>query len=242
MSDQIYIQKKPKKVDAVRIHTAEDIPEQLRDSISIDDEGKLHMQNAETGESVSPAGAIVRFDPSEDKNCPAGFNCWPISAKGEARFVERPDGWYQKPVPSPAAPIDEGSQFPGFMNGAAVEQKRDGTYTVATSWGESSGAPGEAYFVRYGTNKDGTPDVNILTKTEKAFDDYEVCTPDGKTNICTLRQFDDTLTAMREQDPNVSFDAVAREAKRRAEQPATGGRGSEFDSILETPESDGVDL
>lgn len=65
------------------------------------------------------------------------------------------------------------------MSGAAIRRNDDGSWTIKTSWGESTGFPGECYWVLYGINEDGKPDANILTKTEKSFKDYIVCDDDG---------------------------------------------------------------
>lgn len=70
--------------------------------------------------------------------------------------------------------------IPEFLGGADIHQNEDGSWTIKTDWGESTGFPGKAYWVRYGTKEDGTPDANILTKTEKSYRDYIVCDENGK--------------------------------------------------------------
>lgn len=55
--------------------------------------------------------------------------------------------------------------------------------------GESTGYPGEAYFVLYGTKADGTPDANILTKTEPSYETYFVCDSEGNI-ISKLSEID----------------------------------------------------
>lgn len=64
-----------------------------------------------------------------------------------------------------------------------------GIWKVKTDWGESSGKIGEAYWVLYGIKADGTPDVNILTKTEKSYQDYIVCDENGN-DIGALSEID----------------------------------------------------
>ena len=70
--------------------------------------------------------------------------------------------------------------IPSFLSGADIRKNVDGSWSIKTSWGESTGFPGECYWVLYGINEDGTPDANILTKTEKSFKDYIVCDENGE--------------------------------------------------------------
>lgn len=72
----------------------------------------------------------------------------------------------------PAQPVSE--EFPEFLEGANITHNEDGSWSIKTDWGISTGFPGAAYWVLYGTKEDGTPDANILTKTEKSYRDYIV--------------------------------------------------------------------
>ena len=72
-----------------------------------------------------------------------------------------------------------GNEAPDFLEGANIRHNSDGSWTIVTDWGESTGFPGEAYWVLYGQKADGTPDANILTKTEKSYKDYIVCDESG---------------------------------------------------------------
>ena len=207
---ELFIQKSEfKKADAFRINGPDDIPEHLKNAISISD-GKVVMENAETGKSTAELGQIIRFEESDNPNCPSGFNSWPISKEDEGkRFVEKDGVIYQKPVPTRAMPIED-HVMPEWMAGANVtttEEERDGktvlVQSLETPWGVSKGVQGEAYFVRYGTTADGKPDCNILSTSEKSFDAYEVCTKDGE-RICSLREFDDTYKAILEKESDVT--------------------------------------
>ncbi len=95
-----------------------------------------------------------------------------------------------------------GSEIPEWVEGAPVAKNEDGSFTVTTSWGKSTGNIMDCYWMRYGDNKDGSPDVNILTKSEPSFDDYYLCTEDGR-NICPLREFDESFE--QELDRNLSL-------------------------------------
>lgn len=238
MSDMIYIQKtQPKEADAIRINSEDDIPENLRSAIRIeqneDGESVINMDCRE-GAETAPLGRIIRFEETEaNDNCPNGINAWAISPESETtRFIERDGKIYQKPVPAPALPL--GEDIPDWLDGAPIEQKRDGSFEITTDWGVSSGKPGEAYWVKYGDKADGTPDANILTKSEKSFDDYSLCTRDG-VNICTLREFDDTYNLMRQKDPSVTPALAASQLflqKKGGCEITTSTRGTEFDDIL----------
>lgn len=182
-SSKIFIQKAPKKKDAVRINSAEDIPEFLRNTISIDGD-EMVMHNAEGGEQRAPLGMVCGFEKSEKTS--SGYGMWPIS--DESRIIEKDGVFYAKPQVTPACPM--GVEIPDWLEGAPIKKNHDDSFTITTSWGKSTGNMMDSYWVRYGTKEDGTPDANILTKSEPSFDDYYLCTEDGQ-NICPLRKFDE---------------------------------------------------
>lgn len=95
--------------------------------------------------------------------------------------------FYTKKTVLQAQPIDD--EFPEFLSGADIRHNEDGSWTIKTSWGESTGFPGKAYWVRYGTLADGSPDANILTKSEKSYQLFVVCDADGN-DIGLLSEID----------------------------------------------------
>lgn len=105
-----------------------------------------------------------------------GYNCWVIG-NAATNLIEKNGVFYKKDTVMKAMLVTD--EFPGFLSGAAIRRNDDGSWTIKTSWGESTGFPGKCYWVLYGINEDGTPDANILTKTEKSFKDYIVCDEDG---------------------------------------------------------------
>lgn len=79
-----------------------------------------------------------------------------------------------------AVRVNTASDIPEFLTGAQIRHNEDGSWTIKTDWGESTGFPGSAYWVLYRTKADGTPDANILTKTEKSYRDYIACDENGE--------------------------------------------------------------
>ena len=169
----IYIRKGIAKKDAVRINCEEDIPEFLADSIHIVD-GMLELDCVE-GVEHAPLGSVIGYEVSEKTM--SGMNVWHI-ANAATNLDERDGVFYTKPVVYVAQKI--GEELPSFLVGAPIERGIDGSYIITTSWGKSVGYPGDAYFILYGVKEDGTPDANILTKSERSYDAYYVCTKDGE--------------------------------------------------------------
>lgn len=182
MARMIYIHKTAgKRRDAVRINGVSDIPEFLRGSIDIA-HGNLYLTCVE-GIEVCPLGEVVGFETSE--KTPSGYNCWCIG-NAETNLVEVDGVFYMKATVMPAMAITD--EFPEFLRGADITHNPDGSWSIKTDWGVSSGFPGQAYWVRYGT-RDGKPDANILTKTEKSYKDYIVCDENG-VDIGLLSEID----------------------------------------------------
>ena len=166
------------KVDAVRVSAPGDIPEFLKEkeAIELSDDGLLHVTCVE-GDEVGPLGSVVGYEESD--NTASGYNCWFIG--DPATKLDEIDGvFYTKSVEKPpvyaAQLISE--EFPKFLEGAEITRNPDGSWTIKTSWGASTGFPGQAYWVLYGTDENGT-DANILTKSEKSYRNYIVCDEDG---------------------------------------------------------------
>lgn len=183
LNSQILIRKQAgAKKDAVRISREEDIPEELKGAIKIVD-GVLELDCTE-GVEHAPLGSVIGYEKSP--NTKSGINTWHI-ANAATNLVEVDGVFYTKATILPAQKVSE--ELPAFMEGAPVVRNEDGSWTVTTDWGQSTGYPENAYFIRYGTKKDGTPDVNILTKTEPSYEAYYVCDEEGNI-IGQLSQLD----------------------------------------------------
>lgn len=187
MTNMILIHKEAgTKKDAVRVTKESNIPDFLKDAIKIVD-GRIQMQCVE-GTETADFGAVIGYEITE--NTPSGYNCWVIG-NASTNLVEKNGVFYKKATVMKAQLVEE-DKIPDFLQGAEVRKNKDGSWTIKTSWGESTGFPGECYWVLYGTNEDGTPDANILTKTEKSFKDYLVCDEDGE-DLCWLAELDEAL-------------------------------------------------
>ena len=174
MTDIIYIHKEAgSKKDAIRISVKEDIPSFLKETIRIVD-GKIQLECVE-GYETAEFGEVIGYEVSQ--NTPSGYNCWVIG-NAATNLVEKDGIFYKKATIMKAALVDA-DLLPSFLFGASVRKNSDGSLTIKTSWGESTGFPGKSYWILYGNNEDGTPDANILTITEKSFKDYIVCDEDG---------------------------------------------------------------
>ena len=173
MKKIIYIHKQAgTKKDAVRITTPADIPEFLKGSVDIA-RGLLFLTCVE-GAETCPVGSVIGYE--ESTQTPSGWNCWCVG-NADTNLIEVDGVFYKKATVLQAMPV--GKEFPEFLEGAKIAHNEDGSWTIQTDWGASTGFPGQAYWVLYGTKPDGTPDANILTKTEKSYRDYIVCDEDG---------------------------------------------------------------
>ena len=171
---KIFIHKEAgQRKDAVRVTTAADIPDFLQESISIDG-NKVKLVCVE-GNETCPSGSVIGYEESDSTS--TGWNCWCIG-NAATNLIEKDGVFYKKATVFEAQALDD--EFPEFLKGAPITQNQDGSWTIKTSWGQSTGFPGKAYWVRYGTHEDGTPDANILTKTEKSYTDYIVCDESGQ--------------------------------------------------------------
>lgn len=159
------------KKDAIRVNGIADIPDFLKTSISID--GNQVKLVCVEGSETCPLGSVIGYEESDSTG--TGWNCWHI-ANAATNLIEIDGVFYKKATVFQSAPLSD--VLPDFLKGADVRHNPDGSWTIKTSWGESTGFPGKAYWVLYGIN-DGKPDANILTKSEKSYRDYIVCDEDG---------------------------------------------------------------
>ena len=161
------------KKDAIRVNCEADIPAFLKTTITI--AGAQIKLICVEGNQTCPVGSVIGYE--ESTSSETGYNCWHI-ANAATNLVEIDGVFYKKATVMQAMAVSD--EFPAFLEGAAITHNEDGSWTIKTDWGESTGFPGKAYWVRYGTKGDGTPDANILTKTEKSYRDYIVCDENGE--------------------------------------------------------------
>ena len=129
---------------------------------------------------------LIKYETTE--KLASGYGAWAKTDWATTTYQDENGGWHNRVKVNQACLIHDG--IPSFAEGGKIQQTPDGGYEVQTDWGSISKAKaGEAYLICYGTTKSGTPDLNILTPTEKSADSYSVCTPDGKT-LCSFKEFD----------------------------------------------------
>ena len=183
MNDIIFIHKEAgAKKDAVRVNSSADIPEFLKEAVRVNGD-KLELECVE-GNETAKLGEVIGYEKSEKTS--SGYNCWVIG-NASTNLFEKDGVFYKKATILKAAQVTEDS-IPSFLEGAEVRQNEDKSWTIKTDWGESTGKPYEAYWVLYGIKENGKPDANILTKSEKSFNDYFVCDEKGR-DICKLAEY-----------------------------------------------------
>ena len=181
-SFSIFIRKEAgKKKDAFRVNGVASIPEFLREAVTIDAKGWVHLDCVE-GTEICKQGKVIGYE--ESSSTKSGWNCWVIG-NADTNLIEIDGVFYKKATVLKAQKL--GDIVPEFLAGADINRNDDGSWSIKTSWGVSSGKPGEAYWVLYGM-QDGKPDANILTKSEKSYRDYILCMEDGTAigRLCEL--------------------------------------------------------
>lgn len=105
------------------------------------------------------------------------------------------------------AHIVETNTLPALLEGAWVRKNDDFSWTIKTSKRESTGMPYLSYWIRYGTNADGTPDVDILNVTDESFKDFIVCDKD-RNDLCFLYELDDAMRSKNRYSLNVNYNTI----------------------------------
>lgn len=166
----IRIHKQVTRKDAFRASNAESIPTFLRETVTFD--GNEFTLICVEGTERGPVGSVIGYE--ESNQTATGYNCWFI---GEDSITEIDGVFYTKATILEAEAVSD--EFPEFLRGAEIRHNEDGSWTIKTSWGESTGFPGKAYWVLYKRDGDKV-DANILTKSEKSYRNFIVCDADGK--------------------------------------------------------------
>lgn len=160
------------KKDALRINTAQDIPEFLRDSIRVVGE-ELALTCVE-GEETAPLGIVIGYEPSE--KTATGWNTWWI-VNSSTNLVEKDGAFYAKATVLEAEPMTD--EAPAILAGANIWRNEDGSWSYGARWGVQTGCPGQAYWVKSGFAPDGSPKGYILTKSEESYKAFLVCDEEG---------------------------------------------------------------
>ena len=196
------------------IETLADLPEYLPSNLRYSAHGGLEKQDMDTREWSSVDFPQILTQAAENKGMymacdvpmlikyedtnvlESGIGTWPKTNWKDTTYQDDNGGWHNRPQVLEAALV--GKDIPVFAEGGAIVSTPDGGYEVHTSWGSvSEGKPGQSYLIRYGDdNEDGSPNLNILTATEKSVDTYDVCTKEGKP-IMGLTEMNDLVQKER---------------------------------------------
>ena len=171
---RLHIHKEAGKKDAIRVLFESDILDFLKGNIILKD-GRLHLICVE-GNEIAPLGSVIGWEKSD--STPTGYNVWVIG-NADTNLIEKDGIFYTKPTIMKAEVVSD--EFSEILKGAKnITRNADGSWSIKTDWGISTGYPGKAYWVVYGIKEDGTYDVNILTKTEESYKQYIVCNEAGE--------------------------------------------------------------
>lgn len=215
ISNIIFVGKKAKKLNLIRVNTAEDIkklPEDVQKAIAVVD-GKIRVDSKEyaEGEMIS-FGAYIAWEkadkPEDKERCPHGYNLW---NKGNAQeqlekgILEEVDGGFRltKIVPLKAqlftGEIPEiFAEAPTFEGQVRVEDEK---LFIETPWGVSDCKAGAGFAIEYGrcSETSGAPekfwgnlDGNVLSVGTETFEDYYHVDENGEI-IQTLREYYESL-------------------------------------------------
>ena len=183
MTQNITIAKIPGKKDC--FNSALGIPEFLRSNITVSDgivSGSCIDGKDNTAAKWSaPVGAIIAFEEDKDNVTGTGWNCWKLGEDYVAEKLDLIDGvYYAKAVPLTAAVVSD--TLPEFTEGMTIVREDDGSFSFDPGWGDGTilnAVPGKGVWIRYGTKKDGTPDVNYCQFGTKSSANYVILCEDG---------------------------------------------------------------
>lgn len=182
----ITIAKKPGVKNCVRISTANDIPDFLKDVVKV--EGENLVLDCLEGEEKCPLGSVIAFEKLESGK----MNVW-NKANWKETTREINGVFYEIPKPNLAVRITETipqSIIDGLGDRFSILPT--GEFQIDAGWGLVQCAPNNGYVVIYGRKDDGSLDANFLTKGTPSFDQYYVLDENGEI-IQSLHEYDDQL-------------------------------------------------
>ena len=185
--EYITITKKPGVKDCVRINSTTDIPEFLKDSVTI--EGEQLILDCLEGQEKAPLGSVIAFEKLENGK----MNVW-NKANWKTTTMEINGIFYELPKPNKALPLEEELPVEIISGlGQRLTKKEDGSFQIDAGWGLVSCSPGNGYLVVYGQKEDGSLDANFLTKGTPSFEQYYVMDESTGTIIQSLAEYDQQL-------------------------------------------------
>lgn len=189
--EYIKIAKKPGKKDCIRINTMNDIPDNLKNVINIEND-QLVLDCLEGVEKV-PLGSVIAYEKLENGK----MNVW-NKANYKETTVEVNGEFFELPKSNVAMPLED--ELPDEIKsglGDKLSITDDNEYQIETDWGKVSCKPGNGYLVIYGKKEDGSLDANFLTKGTPSFEKYFVVDENGEL-VQTLTEYDKKLTESKD--------------------------------------------
>lgn len=169
--EQIIIKKLGGRRDNIAlIHTEADIPEFLKETISVVD-GKMCLECTE-GRELVDFGQFIAWETSDKTG--TGYNAW-CKSNGFDTIDIIGGEYFERTKPVKAQVIVFGEPIPDFMKGASIDVGPDGTVVLHAEWGDQTAVPGSSYmFLAY---EDGT--YALLDLSSESAKQYFVCNVDG---------------------------------------------------------------
>ncbi|MBQ6477126.1 MAG: hypothetical protein IJI43_01635 [Bacilli bacterium] len=182
----VTVAKKPGVKNCVRVSGVDDIPDYLKDSITV--EGDNLILDCLEGKETVPIGSVIAFEKLDNGK----MNVWNKANWRET--TKEVDGvFYDIPKPYKAFPVTD--ELPPTIVekfGDKLKQAEDGTYELTTSWGVVSCKPNNGYLMIYGEHDDGSLSANFLTKGTPSFEEYYISNADGELKE-SLKDYDQRL-------------------------------------------------
>ena len=181
--EMITIAKKPGRKDCVRISSAADIPDFLREVVRV--EGEELVLDCLEGEERCPLGSVIAYEKLESGK----MNVW-NKANWKETTTEVDGVFYELPKPNLAARVTETipqSIIDGL--GERFTVLPTGELQIDAGWGLVKCAPNGGYVVIYGKKEDGSLDANFLTRGTPSFAQYYVLNENGEI-VQSLEEYD----------------------------------------------------
>jgi hypothetical protein len=188
--EMITIAKKPGVKNCVRISSVNDIPDFLKEVVSVD--GENLVLDCLEGEERCPLGSVIAFEKLESGK----MNVW-NKANWKETTKEVDGVFYELPKPNIAVRItDSVPQSIVDELGDRFSVLPTGEFQIDAGWGLVKCAPNNGYIVIYGKREDGSLDANFLTKGTLSFDQYYVLGENGEI-VQSLHEYDEQLQQMK---------------------------------------------
>ena len=166
----------PMPTNVVKITALSTIPEELREAIRIVN-CRLYVDTID-GIKVAPTGSIISFEKSEETS--SGYDCR-VVATPHTDLLNVNNVIFIKPTIMHAVLIpDKDEVRPLWAVRSKLTYNGDGTATLHTAEGDSTGRIGIDFLLCQDVKKAGNYKVSILSTYDEAYSEYILCDDDGK--------------------------------------------------------------